>query len=164
MSPSRANSQPQSVLMPLLKEFNQDHSRAMAKLHSSSFKKGWTEKAIEKLASAPDNFTQLAVTESGVLSGFILCRIAVDQGEILTLVVDEVARRQGIGGQLLRRALEFFREHSASQVFLEVAQDNEAAKKLYANQGFMKVGLRPNYTYDAKGRLTDAWLMGREIC
>jgi len=86
-----------------------------------------------------------AASEGDAVTGFILCQIIPKQIEILTFCVSPTRRQQGIGAALLRRAIAAMREQSGGKVFLEVAADNNAARKLYEDHGFTIIGKRANY-------------------
>ncbi|HEY1152975.1 MAG TPA: ribosomal-protein-alanine N-acetyltransferase RimI, partial [Pseudolabrys sp.] len=47
-------------------------------------------------------------------------------------------------------------------VFLEVSENNAAARRLYARAGFREVGRRPNYYRDADGT-THALVLRRDL-
>lgn len=86
----------------------------------------------------------VAIFES-VLAGFIVARYtAPDEREILNVAVLPEHRGKGIGERLLRRVLT---SGSLGDVFLEVRESNERAKRLYERIGFENVGRRPGY-YD----------------
>jgi [ribosomal protein S18]-alanine N-acetyltransferase len=80
------------------------------------------------------------------------------EAEIHTIGVDPAFRRRGIGRALLRRLLAVA-DAAGARVFLEVRTDNEAARALYAADGFTVVGLRKRY-YRPSG--ADAHTMRRE--
>lgn len=80
--------------------------------------------------------------------GFILARIVAGEAEILTLAVHPDARRKGEGRQLLA---EIESESNAGVIFLEVRDDNIAAKALYESAGYVSAGYRKNY-YSAGGK------------
>ncbi len=52
------------------------------------------------------------------------------------VVVDESARRQGVGEALMRRAFDLAREAGASGLSLTSRPDREAANRLYQSMGF----------------------------
>jgi ribosomal protein S18 acetylase RimI-like enzyme len=52
------------------------------------------------------------------------------------VVVDQAARRKGIGEALMRRALDLAREAGASGLSLTSRPDREAANRLYQSMGF----------------------------
>lgn len=80
--------------------------------------------------------------------GMVLARVAADEADILTLAVVPGARRQGLGGHLLRAAMDEAARRGATTMFLEVGVDNDAAQALYAACGFAQVGRRRGYYPD----------------
>lgn len=86
----------------------------------------------------------MAVTRDGPV-GYIVARRALDEGEILNLVVALPMRRRGVGRALVRRALATFAAADVAAVFLEVRESNLPAQRLYEAFGFQEVGRRPRY-------------------
>ena len=80
-----------------------------------------------------------------------------DCPEICELYVVAERRSQGIGTQLLRRALQMARERGASQVTMCVDMDNPRARSLYERLGFVESGIG---TFTTSGVLMDE--TGRE--
>jgi [ribosomal protein S18]-alanine N-acetyltransferase len=79
------------------------------------------------------------------ISGFIVGRVLLDEGEILNLAVKPQLRRNGSGSVLVQALLEvFWREHK-QRVFLEVRESNIAAIALYKRMGFQEIGKRTKY-------------------
>ncbi len=87
----------------------------------------------------------LVAIEDGRPVGYLLARLAADEGEILNLGVAPDARRRGVGRALVREGLAALAARGASQVFLEVRESNTAARALYAEFGFGEVGRRRGY-------------------
>lgn len=114
---------------------------ALAALHARAFAEGWSADALSALINSPGALC-LAEVDQGALRGFVLARAAAGEGEILTIAVDPTARRQGVGAALVRAALDQLR---VERMFLEVAEDNVAARALYAGLGFAEVGRRKAY-------------------
>ncbi len=83
--------------------------------------------------------------------GFVLARVVADQAEILTLAVHPDARRKGEARALLHEVEALARARGAKEMFLEVRDDNLAAKQLYDSAGYTAAGYRKNY-YQAAGR------------
>ena len=77
--------------------------------------------------------------------GMILVRVAADEAEVITLAVHPGGPRQGVGQGLLRAAMEGAREMGGTVMFLEVAVENDTARRLYTRMGFAEVGRRRNY-------------------
>ena len=95
--------------------------------------------------------------------GFILIRVVADEAEILTLAVRPQARRHGLGLSLVEQAAQTAAEHGAARLFLEVAEDNAAARSLYARAGFETAGRRPRYYARANGPAVDALLLSLNL-
>ena len=129
----------------------------LAALHKQGFHEAWDERAFTTLMATPGIFGVLAGTTQPL--GFILCRKAADEAEVLTLMVPEVYRRHGIATALMDRAAETAQADKVAALFLEVADDNDAARAFYAARGFVEIGRRPRY-YNAK---VDALMMKRKL-
>jgi ribosomal-protein-alanine N-acetyltransferase len=76
---------------------------------------------------------------------FALVRLAGVEAEILTLATHPDLQRQGRATALLRDALSRLRAVSVEEVFLDVSDQNTAARALYARCGFTGFALRHNY-------------------
>ncbi|CAO1653382.1 ribosomal protein S18-alanine N-acetyltransferase [Salinibacterium sp. NSLL150] len=67
------------------------------------------------------------------------------QADIQTIAVSSDARRQGIGRALMHALMVEARDRGASELFLEVRDDNPSAQRLYDSLGFERIAVRPNY-------------------
>lgn len=114
-------------------------AETLAALHATAFPAPWGAAALADLLSQPGVVAETAA------DGFILIRVVADEAEILTLAVRPDARRQGLGGRLVAAAAARAAGLGAARLFLEVAQDNAAARGLYARNGFVEVGRRRGY-------------------
>lgn len=126
-----------------------------AELHVRCFDDPWQADLIARVLGTPGGFGFLAGPHSA-RTGFILCRSAAGEGEILTLCVDPALRQRGIGRALLSAAIAESKKRQLVALFLEVAENNEIARQLYDNYGFIQVGLRPAYYRLASGQTIDA--------
>jgi ribosomal-protein-alanine N-acetyltransferase len=117
----------------------------LAALHAQSFPpaEAWSEEALATLLRMPGAF---AFALPG--RGFVMARVAGGEAEILTLAVVPAARRRGDGSALLAAALAATAARGAAEIFLEVAEANEAGRGLYAAAGFEAVGRRRRYYPD----------------
>ena len=102
----------------------------------------WSEEGL--LASVSRDLCWVA-ERHGRVAGFLVGRAAGDEFEILNLAVARECRRQGIGAQLVREALEAAHNNGASQARLEVRASNDTAIALYSRLGFRVSGRRANY-------------------
>jgi len=129
----------------------------LAALHASSFSSPWD------VAAFADLMTQAGVFAAATEAGFILCRVILDEAEILTLAVRPEARGHGLGGRLTASAARLARTAGAERLFLEVAEDNLAALALYDRAGFVQTGLRKAYYETPAGRM-DARVLVLNLC
>lgn len=121
----------------------------------------WTRGGYRAELADSRHRTYLAAESSeGALLGWAGIRVVADEAEILTVGVVPSTRRRGIARMLLAALLDIARERGAGTAYLEVRMDNEAARSLYASEGFAELGVRPGY-YDA-GR-ADAVVMSRDL-
>ncbi len=110
---------------------------------------------LEELADTQLRHYLVAETDEGVLgSGGLM--IIGETAQILTVGVLPAARRQGIARLLVRELVAEARRRQAEEVLLEVRMDNQPARSLYENEGFVSIGTRRGY-YD-HGRI-DAVVM-----
>jgi ribosomal-protein-alanine N-acetyltransferase len=68
-----------------------------------------------------------------------------ETAQILTVGVLPPARRRGVGRLLVRELVAEARRRRAEEVLLEVREDNEPARRLYASEGFEVLGRRRGY-------------------
>ena len=133
----------------------------------------WGRDGFVKSAAQEYDHLFVAEEEAGALSkepgencrflGYALLRV-LDDAELLQIGVDEACRRQGIGRKLMQEVL---RLSEGKNLFLEVREGNQAARRLYAGCGFSEIGRRKRYYADPQ---EDAILMelplsaGRNCC
>ncbi len=124
------------------------HTRVLAALHAACFDDTWSVGAMADVLASPGAFACLALavdTPEPSPLGFALARIAADEAELLSLGVIPAERRRRIGQALLDNVLHSAEQFRATALFLEVAETNEAARRLYEANGFSAVGRRPDY-------------------
>jgi ribosomal-protein-alanine N-acetyltransferase len=120
----------------------------LAALHGASFAEAWDRDSLARLLAAPGARALIAWDgEAGAARalGLALLWVAHDEGELLSLAVVPSARRCGAGTILLRASLAQAAALGARYLFLEVALDNTAARRLYEGVGFVEVGRRPSH-------------------
>lgn len=106
----------------------------------------WSRQAFAEMLAMPGTFGFMARSAAeGEVAGLVVTRVAADEAEILTIGVRADCRRRGIGAALLAAAKNEARSRGATRLHLEVAEDNFAARKLYAHLGFEIVGRRAGY-------------------
>jgi ribosomal-protein-alanine N-acetyltransferase len=118
------------------------------------FGEGWTPAQCLGMLSLPGVWLTLAEHDDEV-AGFALSRAVVDEGELLLIATRPAAQGRGIGGMLLRSAVEEARRRALGRLHLEVRAGNPAVQ-LYTREGFAKVGERPRYYRGRSGEAFDA--------
>lgn len=128
---------------------------ALSRLHGEAFDPSWSANALQDLLSAQGSYAIVAGADASP-AGFIVARVAADEGEILTLAVARAARRLGHGRSLVRAAAAHAERLGARVMFLEVDVVNQGARSLYKKLGFSVVGRRTGYYGKAAQNASDA--------
>lgn len=140
-------------------------SPAISMLHQEDFARPWSEDEFASLLGQ-DTVFGYAVREIGHGEkppiGFVLARLAADEGEILTVAVARAHRRLGLGWRLMDAVLRELHSQRAEALFLEVDEANAPAIALYRRLGFFEVGKRPAY-YETAGGRSGALVMRRDL-
>lgn len=130
---------------------------AIAQIEAAAASHPWSAGAVAATLALPTTVALVADVD-GVI-GHVLASAVADEGELLTVAVHPGRRRGGVGRALLRACADRWRARGVRAAFLEVRADNEAARALYAAEGWLPVGARPRYYADG----TDAVLLRREV-
>lgn len=118
----------------------------LARLHLSCFSldQAWSQNSFAELLADP-GLVGWRVCEDGRTIALLLARLIIDEAELLTLAVSSRHRRQGLAQALLQRLSDELRRRHALKIFLEVAENNEAALQLYQKAGYKLISRRWNY-------------------
>jgi ribosomal-protein-alanine N-acetyltransferase len=136
-----------------------DAAALLAALHQVAFPADpWNDSAMARLLAMPGAFALIAM-QAAEPAGFVLARVAADEAEIVTLGVAPAHARRGIGRHLLAAAAAEAARRGAARLFLEVADTNHAARRLYTAGGFREAGRRRRYYPDG----TDAVVLARPL-
>lgn len=117
-------------------------------LYGAIFEESYPAPVLNLLLQTPGAWCLLAEIADGggsALAGFAIARIVVGECDILSLGVTPDHRRRGVGRALVAAVRAEASKAGATTVFLEVGEDNEAARELYLEAGFEIVGRRPEY-------------------
>lgn len=132
---------------------------ALADLHALCFTapRPWSASEFADLLRNPHVFSRF------VPAGFVLGRVVADEAELLTLAVDPVQRGKGLGAQLVESFLSEAKARGAESAFLEVAENNASARRLYERHGFGLAGRRKGYYGKTTGQILDALVLVRPL-
>lgn len=133
---------------------------ALARLHASAFRHGWSESEFERLLADRSTVCHVARAGGRAPCGFVISRVVEDEAEILMVAVAPGEQGRGLGRKLLARHLGRLAARGARKVFLEVDEGNGSAIRLYTRAGFEPVGRRPGY-YAEPGKPAAAALILR---
>jgi ribosomal-protein-alanine N-acetyltransferase len=92
------------------------------------------------------------------LLGYFVLMVAAQEAHLLNLSISPAHQRRGLGGGLLRDAVDLARRLGARNVFLEVRPSNRGAQALYTRFGFREIGTRRGY-YPAHAGREDALVL-----
>jgi len=147
---------------PVLSRADPREASALAALHASSFNRGWSEQEFEQLL-VDRNVVADCAADGRKTVGFILSRRAADEAEILSVAVARSWRGRGFARRLLDLHLRRLAGLGLRTVFLEVDENNEPARRLYARAGFREVGRRGGYYAQPGSRPTTALTLRRDL-
>ncbi len=147
---------------PAFAEAGPADAAALAALHATAFRRGWSEDEFERLLLDPSVIAHRALA-GRALAGFIISRLAGGEAEILSVAVAPARRGRGLAKGLLDLHLRRLAGLGAKAVFLEVDEDNAPARRLYAGARFRAVGRRPGYYARASGAPGHAVVLRRDL-
>ncbi len=132
----------------------------IARLHAECFHDAWGPSMLRQILAMPGAFGLMVCWGGrGSTIGFALGRVTRDECELLSLGVAPEHRARGAGAKLLVASMARAAVEGATRFFLEVAEDNGPALKLYQAHGLVSVGRRPDYYENASGPRTTALTM-----
>ena len=108
---------------------------------------------LEQTLNKPYNYIY-GYYENDKLLGFIHITLAIDEADIVNIVVDNYYRKKGIGKKLIEYTI---KKHNLKALNLEVRQSNDAVN-FYLKMGFKTLRTIPNYYHGE-----DAYFMKRVI-
>jgi ribosomal-protein-alanine N-acetyltransferase len=123
----------------------------------------WSAAQLAGSLTLNGSFARQAVDTGDNIQGFTLSRVVAGEAELLLVAVDPQLRQRGIGRLLVEQVAEDVRRHGASAMFLEVRENNVAARQLYRSLGFVDVGRRANYYTGISGERFAAITMRRIV-
>lgn len=118
-------------------------------IEARSFKDPYSPLLLMKfLALYPYGF--FAAEEAGKIIGYAIFREVAQKGHVIAIAVEEGHRRRSIGTQLLKKAMDVFRQRGAVGVWLEVRVSNLQAQRFYMDRGFERMTTVRGYYEDGE--------------
>ncbi|WP_074381011.1 ribosomal protein S18-alanine N-acetyltransferase [Bartonella doshiae] len=137
-----------------------DDSILLHKIHKLCFVHAWEKQVFDNFLKDHSIFGYKAspIVQPDKILGFCLCRLILDEAEIITIAVHPHYHRQGVGTLLIDNIFLHLHHQRAIKLFLEVEETNLSALSLYQRFEFQKIAKRLAY-YPSKNSRTDAIVM-----
>jgi ribosomal-protein-alanine N-acetyltransferase len=145
-----------------LRALTPSDAAAAAALHALTFDDPWSEASFAaQFAGAAA--VSLGRFEDGALIAFALFQETAGEADLLTVATLPARRSQGIARTLLAGLISALQQRGTVRLTLDVAEDNAAARHLYARLGFTEDGRRPRYYTAGRPAPVDAILMSKRL-
>lgn len=135
----------------------------LTKLHAEGFFRGWSEPDFVAYIGNKDTPIYVVCDKHRKIAGFSILRVQNDECELLTIVVSKRFRGKKLGNALMKAMWQDLFYSPVTKMFLEVDEDNESAKNLYAQYGFAQVGTRRGYYARPDGHTATALVMRADL-
>lgn len=117
------------------------------------------ERFLEEVGVSSDKASLVAVVDDALV-GHARVDLAPYKVAGLGMMVDAGWRGLGVGGALVRGAIQAARDLGAHKVALQVWPHNDVGRRLYQRHGFVEEGLLRRHYPRRNGELWDAVIMG----
>ena len=112
----------------------------------SSLESGWSIASVSREISRPLGLQLVARGDAaGVVIGWCCGVLIGEEAELLRIAVAQSERIRGVGAALLTQFEGECEQQKVVSVFLEVAETNVAARRLYEKFSYNQVGRRKDY-------------------
>ena len=128
----------------------------------------WNERQVAASLDMPSTYVALVAADASMpqstrdTAGFAMTRAAPGEEELLLIAVRPPYRQSGLGAKLLDYLAESARERGAERIFLEMRENNPAAR-LYNAAGFAPIGRRKAYYKLSDGSRLDAITFAKKL-
>jgi [ribosomal protein S18]-alanine N-acetyltransferase len=130
----------------------------LTRIHASCFDQPWSHETLSEFVSADQ-----VIVCGDPPTGFVIASHVGEEAEVVTIAIDPSSRQQGQGSALLEASFAHLIGQNVQRIFLEVAEDNIAARGLYAVLGFAQIGRRKAYYTRSSGATMDALVLSRQL-
>jgi ribosomal-protein-alanine N-acetyltransferase len=134
----------------------------LAHLHAEVLPPGWPAADIAAFCGDSGRIVIKAM-DGAALLGFAILQFAADEAEILTVAVALQAQRRGVGSAIMEKAIAMCKERLISCIYLEAAETNSPALRLYEKFGFSTFTRRKNYYQSVRPAPESALIMRLDI-
>lgn len=151
-----------AVLQPhiILRPMSESDLDAVMQIEEASYEYPWTYGIFRDCLRVGYACWVYEIADEIIAYGVM--SMGAGEAHILTLVVHNKYRGQGLGRMMLAHLLTIAGKHKIDTVLLEVRPSNHPAISLYQSMGFNEVGVRSKY-YPARHGREDAIIMALAI-
>ncbi len=121
-----------------------EDAEAIAAAEREIFPDPWSESDILSTVSAEGSMCYAALSDKRIVA-YIIARQIAPEGEIYRIATLPEKRRCGIALMLLCHLVREEGARGLKFLYLEVREQNEAARSLYSSFGFKEIGVRKGY-------------------
>jgi len=126
------------------------------------FGEAWSALQLAGTIGQENAFALRAIVD-GAVAGFCLCRLAGPEVELLLIAVAPPSQGSGRAQALISSAQRLALSRGATEMFLEVRENNLSARQLYRRTGFHEAGRRSDYYTGSDGSRFAAITMRRQL-
>lgn len=137
-----------------------DDIETVSEMEMNFFSQPWSASSIATYMEKGNTIFLVAKDNEKVV-GYAAIMCVLDEGNLVSIAVDEEYRQMKIASELLDIAYEEALTRGVTSINLEVRKSNEAAIKLYKKESFEHVGERKNF-YSKPTE--DALLFLKKLC
>ena len=158
------------ILMPFppnlrfceLHSLSQNALNALSDLQAECLDEAWSSDVLADMIENQSAFG-FGLFEEESCIGFCIYLPCAENCELVSIAMAPTGRGLGLGLHLLNKGEAISRTKGFERILLEVATDNEPARKLYAADGYAQDGVRKRYYRRPNGPACDAILMSKPI-
>ena len=126
------------------------HLDVVVAIEAAEAPRPWSRATFADERARADRRYLVAVDDVGAVVGFAGVALLAGEAHVMTVHVAAAARRRSIGRRLVGALLASARDADCHAATLEVAADNDPARRLYGRLGFVDRGRRPGYYPDGQ--------------
>ena len=119
----------------IIEEMNLVDVAAVAEMERKYIYHPYSEDVLSEMLKNPSCLA-LKIVDGGKTVAYVSGQFVIDEFNINNVVVEQACRRRGYAEALMNEVIKVCEQENIKKIYLEVAQDNEAAKNLYFKLGF----------------------------
>jgi [ribosomal protein S18]-alanine N-acetyltransferase len=131
----------------------------VVEIEKASMPSPWSRELFEEELKR-EQAHYFVVEEENKVAGYMGYWEAPEEAHIITLAINPLFRKRGLGGQIIDQCMKYAFKRGARLATLEVRESNETAQRLYEKCDFRVVAIRKKYYSDNQ---EDAVVMIREM-